>query len=52
VTSFYELFPADEATGDHYYKRSDYYFMFRSMGYRLKHAMLASGNLAYVADKL
>ena len=52
VTDFYELFPTDDESGDHYYKRSDYYFMFRSMGYRLKHGMLNSGNIAYVADKL
>lgn len=52
VTDFYELFPPDEESGDHYYKRSDYYFMFRSMGYRLAHHALDSGNIAYVADKL
>jgi ubiquinone/menaquinone biosynthesis C-methylase UbiE len=52
VTDFYRLFPPDAETGDHYYRRSDYYFMFGSMGYRPAHRMLGSGNVAYVADKL
>jgi SAM-dependent methyltransferase len=51
VGNFYELFPPDSASGDHYYRRSDYYFMFRSMGYSLRHCILGSGNVAYVADK-
>jgi ubiquinone/menaquinone biosynthesis C-methylase UbiE len=51
VTDFYALFPPDEDTGDHYYTRSDYYFMFRSMGYEIQHHVLVSGNIAYVADK-
>lgn len=51
VTDFYRLFPPDAESGDHYYKRSDYYFMFRAMGYRLKHKVLSSGGIAYVADK-
>lgn len=52
VLDFYELFPTDRESGDHYYRRADYYFMFRSLGYRFQHKALASGNIAYVADKL
>lgn len=36
TTDFYELFPTtDEIAGDHYYRVSDYRFLFRSMGYDL-----------------
>jgi ubiquinone/menaquinone biosynthesis C-methylase UbiE len=52
VTDFYQLFPPDRESGDHYYRVADYYFMFRSSGYRLQHVTLGSGNVAFVADKL
>jgi len=29
---FYELFPTDSLTGDHYYRRADYNFLFKSFG--------------------
>ncbi|HTE48063.1 MAG TPA: class I SAM-dependent methyltransferase [Gemmatimonadaceae bacterium] len=51
VADFYELFPTDRESGDHYYKLSDYYFMFRSMGYEPTHKVLPSGNIIYIADK-
>jgi ubiquinone/menaquinone biosynthesis C-methylase UbiE len=51
LTHFHELFPTDRDSGDHYYRLSEYYFMFRVAGYKPKHSLLASGNLAYVADK-
>ena len=35
--NFYELFPPDKILGDHYYRHSDYYFMFQSIGYSGKH---------------
>jgi SAM-dependent methyltransferase len=51
TADFYELFPPDEVLGDHYYKRSDYYFMFGAMGYDVKHQALDGENVIYVADK-
>jgi len=33
ITNFYKLFPPDDILGDHYYRISDYYFMFESLGY-------------------
>lgn len=50
--NFFELFQPDPILGDHYYRVSDYYFMFRSMGYELKHYSLPSGDLMYIADKI
>ncbi|MCB9721132.1 MAG: class I SAM-dependent methyltransferase [Candidatus Omnitrophica bacterium] len=51
TTNFYELFPPDEELGDHYYRVSDYYFLFGSMGFKLQHYSVASDRLIYVADK-
>jgi SAM-dependent methyltransferase len=51
ITNFYEIFPPDKRLGDHYYRRSDYYFMFGSMGYDVKHQQLDGGNVIYIADK-
>lgn len=33
---FYEMFPPDPVAGDHYYRKSDYRFIFGSMGYSLE----------------
>lgn len=49
--NFYEMFPPDNDSGDHYYRLSDYYFLFRSMGYSLRHFHLNNGNTIYIADK-
>ncbi|OQX91513.1 MAG: hypothetical protein B6D58_07695 [candidate division Zixibacteria bacterium 4484_95] len=35
--SFYELFPPDGESGDHYYRLDDYYFMFQALGYTVEH---------------
>jgi ubiquinone/menaquinone biosynthesis C-methylase UbiE len=51
ATNFYEMFPPNNELGDHYYRQSDYYFMFESMGYSLKHKHLESENMIYIADK-
>lgn len=51
VTNFSELFPPDEKLGDHYYRRSDYYFMLGSMGYKINHQILDTGKVIYIADK-
>lgn len=51
ITNFYQLFPPDQELGDHYYRQSDYYFMFRSMGYDIEHQQLQKGSMIYIADK-
>lgn len=52
VTDFHLLFPPDPIVGDHYYRRSDYYFMFHGMGYQLQHQVCSSGNAIFIADKI
>ena len=49
--NFYELFPPDNILGDHYYRVSDYFFMFNSLGFSLKYEKLKNGTVIYVADK-
>lgn len=49
--NFYDLFPADNILGDHYYRVSDYFFMFNSLGFSLKYEKLNDGAIIYVADK-
>ncbi|TGM60673.1 class I SAM-dependent methyltransferase [Leptospira vanthielii] len=51
VFNFYELFLPDSRLGDHYYRMSDYFFMFQSMGYKLKYEVAPTGNIMYIADK-
>lgn len=51
VTAFHKLFPPDFDSGDHYYRLSDYKFMFRTMGYRLEYYILQNDNVMYVAKK-
>jgi ubiquinone/menaquinone biosynthesis C-methylase UbiE len=48
---FHRLFPTDRETGDHYYRRAEYFFMFQSLGYSVRQQKLGSGEYAYVADK-
>ncbi len=48
---FYELFPPDSVLGDHYYRYSDYRFMFTSLGYTLKSERVGTGSVIYVARK-
>lgn len=49
TTNFFELF-APAPIGDHYYRVSDYYLMFRTFGYRLRHYPVGP-DVIYVADK-
>jgi SAM-dependent methyltransferase len=51
VTAFRDLFPPDGVLGDHYYRRSDYYLLLGSMGYRVRHRRAPTGDVIYVADK-
>lgn len=39
-TNFHENFPADDITGDHYYRLEDYYMFFRLLGYKIKHKIV------------
>jgi len=51
TTNFFELFPPDPVPGDHYYRVSDYYFLFGSMGYAVKQHFVTEFICIYVADK-
>lgn len=51
VTDFRALFPPDPVLGDHYYRRSDYYFLFDAMSYAVKHRVASTGQTIFVADK-
>jgi ubiquinone/menaquinone biosynthesis C-methylase UbiE len=51
ITNFYELFPTDPVFGDHYYRTSDYSFMFGAMGYAIRHERVGNSKCIYVADK-
>lgn len=35
TTNFFELFPPEDEMGDHYYRKSDYYFFAQMLGYRV-----------------
>jgi SAM-dependent methyltransferase len=51
-TNFYQLFPSDKEVGDHYYRISDYYFLFGSLGYSLQYdSAPSSDNLVFYAKK-
>ena len=49
--NFFEMFPPDPVLGDHYYRVSDYIFMFKSLGYSLTYERMNNGNCIYIADK-
>lgn len=52
ATNFYEMFPPDKTLGDHYYRKSDYQFMFQSLGYEIESFFpYTKDKLIYVADK-
>lgn len=49
---FTELFRPDPILGDHYYRVSDYQFIFSSIGYALEHKYISETNtVVYVATK-
>jgi len=51
-TNFYILFKPDDVSGDHYYKLSDYYFMFQSLNYTVQHFPSGTkGNMVILAVK-
>jgi len=51
VADFRALFPPDPVLGDHYYRHTDYYFLFDAMAYDLKHRVARTGQTIFVADK-
>ena len=50
--NFYNLFTPDPVLGDHYYRVSDYMFIFKSLGYSLEYKQLDNGSVIYIADKI
>ena len=48
TTNYYEMFTPDQVLGDHYYRQSDYFFMFGSIGYSTIHQHLKNNNIIYV----
>ena len=50
--NFFEMFKPDDVLGDHYYRCSDYHFLFNSMNYSLKLEKMRNGKVIYVADKM
>lgn len=51
-TNFYQNFPADDTSGDHYYRLSDYYLFFQLMGYKTSHRVVNNKSLVIMATKL
>jgi len=50
--NFYELFQPNSISGDHYYRISDYQFLFESLGYSFQYKKLKNGKAIFIADKL
>jgi SAM-dependent methyltransferase len=51
-SNFYELFPPDDAAGDHYYRVSDYYLFLQMIGYKLVEVSVQKKKLAaFIAEK-
>lgn len=51
-TNFYQNFPPDDTSGDHYYRLSDYYLFFQLMGYKATHRVVNNKSLIIMATKL
>jgi SAM-dependent methyltransferase len=51
-SNFYELFPPDDASGDHYYRVSDYYLFLQMLGYKVVKFSIQKKQLAaFIAEK-
>ena len=51
-TNFFELFPPDNEIGDHYYRKSDYYFFAQMLGYQvLRYSVQRLGTAVVVFEK-
>ena len=52
-SNFYELFPPDRESGDHYYRASDYYFFLQLIGYKIvKFSVQRKLSAVIIAEKL
>lgn len=49
--SFQDVFPTDPILGDHYYRRSDYYFLLGAFGYEVRHIKTGRSKCIYMARK-
>lgn len=49
--SFQDIFPTDPVLGDHYYRRSDYYFLLGAFGYDVSHVKTGGSKCIYVVRK-
>lgn len=50
--SFCQLFPPDPLLGDHYYRISDYHFIFTTLGYQIEHRYIKRvGRAIFLATK-
>jgi len=50
VTNCYHLFKPDDESGDHYYRVSDYYFIFTFFDYKITHCIVKD-SIIIIADK-
>lgn len=50
--NFYDLFPPEFETGDHYYRVSDYYLFFQLLGYRVNHLVVNGASLVIKAENI
>lgn len=51
-TNFYQNFPADDISGDHYYRLSYYYLFFKLMSYKTTHRKVNNKSIVIIATKL
>lgn len=49
--SFQEIFPTDPVLGDHYYRKSDYYFFFGAFGHEVRCIRTSEAKCIYMARK-
>jgi SAM-dependent methyltransferase len=51
-SNFYELFPPDDSSGDHYYRVSDYYLFLQMIGYKVVKFNVQRNDLStFIAEK-
>ena len=50
--NFYQLFDDRNPTGDHHYRKTDYYFILQGYGYEVSHKITTRGKTIYFAKKI
>jgi SAM-dependent methyltransferase len=50
-SNFYELFPPDSDSGDHYYRISDYHLFLQMLGYKVVSVSTQENQAAFIAKK-